>query len=134
MRKLTLLLLLFATACQDGANKELIAGSWQYDLNATLAELEAKGADQNTINFTQSIMIGLQGAKLDLKNSGKAIFRMQDMEANGNWTLKHKGTEFYLQLDSIEQVSKVEYLSEDTLVLSALAENDLATLRVLTRP
>lgn len=135
MRRLTLLLalFLFVAACQDGS-KELIAGSWQYDMDATLEELKAQGADQNAVNFTQSIMIGLQGAKLDLKASGKAVFKMPDLVANGKWSLKQKGSEFHLQLDSIAQVSRVEYMSADTLILNSITEDEPGGLRVLTRP
>lgn len=134
MRKFTFLLLLLASACQNSSQKSMIAGNWEYNLNATLDELRQQGADQNTINFTQSIMIGLQGSTLELEPSGKATFAISDLSASGKWRLKNEGTEFHLQLDSIEQVSEVLYLSPDTLILSPLTEGSQGRLRVLTRP
>lgn len=112
----------------------MIAGDWKYDMEATLQVLQASGADQQTINFTRSIMIGLQGATLELQSRGKATFAVSDLSASGQWQLKHKGTEFHLRLDSIEQVSEILYLSADTLILNQLSEDNPGSLRVLTRP
>ncbi|HKK77373.1 MAG TPA: hypothetical protein VJ953_20005 [Saprospiraceae bacterium] len=134
MRKFTFLLLFLAIACQDSPEKSMIAGDWKYDMAATLEELKQQGADQNMLNFTQSIMIGLQGATLKLESSGTAVFAISDMSATGKWQLQNKGTEFHLQLDSIEQVSEVLYLSADTLILTPLSEENQGSLRVLTRP
>lgn len=134
MRKFTFLLLVLATACQNSPEKAMISGDWQYDMNATLEKLQQQGADQNMINFTQSIMIGLQGATLDLQSSGKASLAISDLNAQGKWRLKNKGAELHLQLDSIRQVSEVLYLSADTLVLKPLSEENQGGLRVLTRP
>jgi hypothetical protein len=112
----------------------MISGGWKYDMNATLERLQQQGADQNMINFTQSIMIGLQGARLDLQASGKAALSISDLHAQGKWQLKNKGSELHLQLDSIAQVSEVLYLSADTLILKPLSEENQGGLRVLTRP
>lgn len=112
----------------------MISGGWKYDMNATLEKLQQQGADQNMINFTQSIMIGLQGATLDLQSSGKASLAISDLNVQGKWQLKNKKAELHLQLDSITQVSKVLFLSADTLVLKPLSEENQGSLRVLTRP
>lgn len=134
MRKFTCLVLFLACACQSSPEKAMIIGDWRYDLSATLEELEKQGVDQNTLNFTESIMIGLQGATLHLQSSGKATFAISDMRATGRWRLKKEASEFHLTLDSIEQFSEVLYLSPDTLILSPLQGDNQGALRVLTRP
>jgi hypothetical protein len=134
MRKWTILLILMVAACRPGPEQKMIAGGWKYDMEATLQALQASGADQQTINFTRSIMIGLQGATLELQSSGKATFAISDLSASGQWRLKHKGAEFHLRLDSIEQVSEILYLSADTLILNQRSEDNPGSLRVLTRP
>lgn len=133
MQRLVLLFLLLPFACTENASHQILLGSWEYNLEATLAEMQARGADQNAMNYMQSIMIGLQEANIQFEPRGIVKFTMPDLEEAGTWKMKEKTQLLVLTLDSSEQVSKIDRLSFDTLILRPVDPDQQDNLRVLTR-
>jgi hypothetical protein len=111
----------------------MLLGSWEYNMEATLTEMQVRGADQNTMNYMQSIMIGLQEANIQFEPRGVVKFTMPNLEETGTWKLKDKDQFLVLTLDSSEQVSKIDHLSFDTLILHPDNPNQQHNLRILTR-
>lgn len=133
MRRLLFLLLLLPTACAENPSQQMLLGTWEYNMEATLAEMQDRGADQNTMNYMQSIMIGLQEANIQFEPRGVVKFTMLDLEEEGTWKVQDKEQLLVLTLDSSEQVSKIDYLSLDTLILSPNDPVQQESLRILTR-
>ncbi|MEM6377415.1 MAG: hypothetical protein AAF705_04325 [Bacteroidota bacterium] len=133
MRQLIFLCLLLPIACAESPSQQMLVGSWEYNLEATLTELRDRGADQNTMNYMQSIMIGLQEANIQFEPRGVVKFTMPNLEEEGSWKLQEKEQLLVLTLDSSEQVSKIDYLSLDTLILRPSDPSQQDNLRILTR-
>lgn len=133
MRRLIVLFLFLPIACAENPSEQMLLGTWNYNLEATLAEMQNRGADQNTMNYMQSIMIGLQEANIQFEPRGVVKFTMPDLEEKGSWKLQDKDQLLVLTLDSSEQVSKIDYLSLDTLILYSNDPSQQSNLRILTR-
>lgn len=133
MRRLIFLLLLLPIACAENPSQQMLLGTWEYNMEATLTEMENRGADQNSMNYMQSIMIGLQEANIQFEPRGVVRFTMLDLEEEGTWKVQDKEQLLVLTLDSSEQVSKIDYLSLDTLILRPNDPIQEESLRILTR-
>ena len=132
-RLIFLCLLLLPIACAESPSQQMLVGNWEYNLEATLTELRDRGADQNTMNYMQSIMIGLQEANIQFEPRGVVKFAMPNLEEEGSWKLREKDQLLVLTLDSNEQVSRIESLSLDTLILRPSDPTQRNNLRILTR-
>ncbi|MEO0340705.1 MAG: hypothetical protein AAF242_16040 [Bacteroidota bacterium] len=132
MRYLLLLSFILFFSCTPSETEELLMQSWQYDMDATLQELEERGAAASDLNYMRSIMIGLQDASITFMEKGKVRFEMPDLEVEGTWKLQNKETELMLLLEESPQVSNIAYLVTDTLILTPKEGDNSNPLRVLT--
>ena len=132
MRYLTLLLLrLVPFSCADSETKQNLVGTWKYDMEATLAEMQKRGAVQADLNYIQSILIGLKEASISFEPDGNLVFSIADEKEEGTWKLQEKDKMLILGLNGSEQRSIIESINVDTLILLP-AEEEEGFLRVLT--
>ncbi len=129
---LLLLLILLCAACVPSETEQLLMQSWKYDMEATLTEMEERGATASELNYMRSIMIGLQEASITFMEKDKVRFEMPDLEVEGTWKLQKKETELMLLLEETPQVSIIDHLSTDTLILAPQSGDTSNPLRVLT--
>lgn len=124
----TVLLAINTLACQQHENARNLVGRWRYDVDSmrreNLATLENR-------NYFESLIEGFQSAKLDLRSNGTLEFSLDSTRQKGRWRVRRNGQQLELTLSDRPQVSRIERLSKDTLVLTPVGKDPLNFRRVL---
>jgi|GEM_PF-1237607 len=118
-------------SCTPKQIKEDLCHTWRYDVSSIRKEMVQKEADFAAISYMESIMGGLQYARLRFSPDGKVEFRMDDLIQSGRWKLRNKGTELVLQMTDQEQVHQIVRLNADTLVLEPMSGDGPSFPRIL---
>lgn len=111
-------LLLLLVSCQEYQVRNEMTGMWSYDLEATRNEMIAQNASPSEINYMESIMTTLAQSQLHFKQGGELIFSLDNQDQRGEWSLQNAGQEVIMNLTGTEQISTIEYLANDTLILA----------------
>lgn len=109
---------LLLMSCRQMQMRKELNGVWNYDLEATRREMLSREASPSEINYMESIMTTLTQAQLHFQKGGDLIFALDGMEQEGSWRLQASGGELVLNLTGADQISTIEYLSSDTLILA----------------
>lgn len=111
-------LFLLVVSCQEYQTRHALVGRWTYDLEATRNEMLSRDAAPSEINYMESIMTTLTQSQLHFKKGGALMFSLADLEQQGEWALQASGKELIMNLTGTEQISTIEYLANDTLILA----------------
>jgi len=133
MRIFFVMALILLVSCKDQTIKNELTGTWNYDFEATRTEMETRGATQSEINFMESLFRSLGQAQISFLDNGDLNFQMTDLSQKGTWELRDKGSTLAMDLTGSEQISAIDYLGGDTLILVPLNEEELSFPRVLTQ-
>ena len=131
MRNVVLVFLLLNFGCVNSPTEELLVGTWKYNMDATLEEMQGRGAAETEINYMKSILIGLKEASISFQDNGEVLFSMPEIEENGSWKILKRNNELILDLNGNEQRSIIDHIVSDTLILTP-PEGEDGLLRVLT--
>lgn len=125
--------MLLAFSCTPQQIKKDLCHTWRYDLSSIRKEMAKKEADFSAISYMESIMGGLQYARLRFSPDGKVEFRMDNLVQSGRWKLRKKGAELVLMMTDQEQVHQIVRLNADTLILEPLAGEGPSFPRILVQ-
>jgi hypothetical protein len=131
--KLSLLLAscFLLAACQQNAVRQQIVGEWRYDIDSMRRELVLTQNDRAQRSYMESMIYGLQMAKVSFKPDGSAVFNLDGTEKTGDWALRRNGRQLVMRLSDQPQVSQIEYISADTLVLYPASKREPQFKRIL---
>lgn len=131
--KLSLLLALcfLLAACQQNAVRQQIVGEWRYDIDSMRRELVLTQNDRAQRSYMESMMHALQMARVSFKSDGSAVFNLDGTEKTGDWALRRNGRQLVMRLSDQPQVSQIEYISADTLVLYPASKREPQFKRIL---
>lgn len=119
------------SACEERAVRRQLVGVWTYDLAATRQEMIRREASPGEINYMESILGTMQQAELHFQSDGTLLFALEDIQQTGSWSLREGGQELVVNLTGADQVSDIEYLLADTLILSPRQIDNASFPRVL---
>lgn len=122
---------LLLVSCEEYQVRNELVGVWTYDLQATRNEMLRRDASPSEINYMESIMTTLAQSQVHFKKGGELTFSFDDLEQEGEWSLQESGREIVMNLTGTEQVSTIEYLANDTLILAPKQEQNGGFPRVL---
>ena len=80
---LFLLAVCLFVSCSPSQAKMDLCRSWKYDLSAMRRHLSTNEADFATLSYMESIMGGLQGARLEFLKNGILEFRIDELKQSG---------------------------------------------------
>jgi len=112
------LFLFFLVSCKEYQVRNELVGVWKYDLEATRNEMLSQRASPSEINYMESIMTTLAQSQLHFEKGGALTLYLDDLEQKGQWTLEASGKEVVMNLTGTEEISPIEYLVNDTLILA----------------
>lgn len=126
-----LFLALLSFACEGPRVKKELIGSWRYDLDSMKRENLRNQADPSQRSYMESMMLGLQMAKIDLLGDGSAVFSLDDTLQEGNWHVQNNGKELVMQLKDGPQVSRIQRIAQDTIFLNPVSAQGPQFTRIL---
>lgn len=126
-----LFLALLCFACDGPKVKKELIGSWRYDLDSMKRENLRNQSDPSQRSYMESMMLGLQMAKIDLLRDGSAIFSLDDTLQEGNWHVQNNGKELVMQLKDGPQVSRIQRIAQDTIFLNPVSAQGPQFTRIL---
>lgn len=119
--------------CAGRQEKAHLCQGWKYDLTATRQELASREASFAETSYMESIMAGLQFARIRFFDNGQLEFHLDSLRQEGKWRFRKAGKELTLRITDQEQIHQIVRLGPDTLILEPLAEEGLPFPRVLVR-
>ncbi len=130
---LFLLAVCLFVSCSPSQAKMDLCRSWKYDLSAMRRHLSTNEADFATLSYMESIMGGLQGARLEFLKNGILEFRIDELKQSGRWRLRKKGSELLMRITDKEQVHKVLQINADTLIIEPIGGEGPSFPRILVQ-
>ena len=128
-----LLMHLVLLGCQRREVKEYLIDNWGYDLPSIRNEMDLRGASFAERNYMESIMSGLQFARLGFLERGRVQFELDSLRQTGDWRLRKNGSQIVIRLTEKAQQYTLERRGRDTLVLDPMNGEGLAFPRMLIR-
>lgn len=126
-----LLLALLSFACEGPRVKRELIGSWRYDLDSMKRENLRNQTDPSQRSYMESMMLGLQMAKIDLLDDGSAVFSLDDTLQKGDWHVQNNGKELVMHLEDGPQVSRIQRIARDTIFLNPVSAQGPQFTRIL---
>ena len=134
MKRIWLIFLLgWCSGCAGRQEKAHLCQEWKYDLAATRQEMAIREAGFAETSYMESIMAGLQFARIRFFENGQLEFHLDSLRQEGKWRFRRAGKELTLRITDKEQTHQIVRIGPDTLVLQPLAEEGLTFPRVLVR-
>ncbi len=130
---LLIFLLCWFSGCAGRQEKIYLCQGWKYDLAATRGEMASREAGFAEMSYMESIMAGLQFARIRFFENGDLEFHLDSLRQEGKWRFRKGGNELTLRITDKDQIHQIVRLGPDTLVLQPLAEEGLPFPRVLVR-
>ncbi|MBK7476213.1 MAG: hypothetical protein IPI11_09440 [Haliscomenobacter sp.] len=121
------------SSCAGRQEKVHLCQEWKYDLAATRQEMAIREASFAETSYMESIMAGLQFARIRFFDNGQLEFQLDSLRQEGKWRFRRAGKELTLRITDREQIHQIVRLGPDTLILQPLAEEGLPFPRVLVR-
>lgn len=126
-----LFLAVLCFACEGPRVKKELIGSWRYDLDSMKRENLRTQKDPSQRSYMETMLLGLEMAKIELFDDGSAVFRLDDTLEKGNWRVQNNGKELVVKLKGGDQVSRIQRIAQDTIFLDPVSAQGPQFTRVL---
>ena len=120
-------------SCVKTEVKNNLCQSWQYNLLATRKELDNRKASVKTQELMETWMLEKQFTELKFSKDGTFQMKWKDMLTTGTWKFKKRGKEIQIVIGEQKQLLSIDFITQDSLIITPITEEDEFTRVLLAK-